>query len=347
MPDISPQPESSARVVRFHQLGGADVLQIEHLPVPEPGPGDVRLRVRAIGLNRAEVLFRKGQYLDKPNLPSTLGYEAAGVVEAVGPGVDAALVGQVRSTVPAFHMSRYGVYGEVAVVPASALAAYPASLSFEEGTSIWMQYLTAWGALCHFGRLAPGDFVVIPAASSSVGLAAIEIARAEGATAIALTRTSEKRQALLDFGAHHVIATSKEDLVARVGEITAGKGARLIFDPVGGPLFEKLVEIASEGAMLFLYGALARDPTPLPIFNVLFHHLTIRGYTVFEITFDPGLREQGERYVYDRLQGGALKPRIAKTFQLQEIVEAQRYMESKRAGRQDRCHRRATLTPHL
>ena len=324
-----PQTAPTAKLVRFHQLGNADVLQLEDHPLPQPGPCEVLLRVKAIGLNRAECVFRKGQYLDQPILPSGLGYEASGIVEAVGPEVDPALVGEIRSTVPAFHMSRYGVYGEVAIVPAEALAQYPESLSFEEGTSIWMQYLTAWGALCHFGHLAAGDFVVIPAASSSVGLAAIEITRAEGATAIALTRTSEKRQALLDLGAHHVIATDEEDLVARIKEITAGKGARLTFDPVGGPTVEKLAEAAAESGILFQYGALSRDPTPLPLFNVLFKHLTIRGYTLFEITVkDPAARAAGERYIFDHLASGAFHPRIARTFPLAGIVAAQRYMES-------------------
>ena len=328
MPPAQTTAPATAKIVRFHRLGGPEVLELEDLPVPKPGPAEVRLRVKAIGLNRAECLFRKGQYLDRPVLPSGLGYEASGIVEAVGENVDAALVGQIRSTVPAFMMSQYGVYGELAIVPAAALAAYPETLSFEEGTSVWMQYLTAWGALCHFGKLAAGDFVVIPAASSSVGLAAIEITRTEGATAIALTRSSEKRQALLDFGAHHVIATEEEDLVARIKEITGGKGARLIFDPVGGPTLEKLVEVAAPNGTIFLYGALSRDPTPLPIFNVLFKHLTLRGYTLFEIMPDATLRQQGETYIFNHLASGIFKPRIAKTFPLAEIVNAQRYMES-------------------
>ncbi len=318
----------TVKIVRFHRLGGPEVLELEDIALPEPGPEEVRLRVKAIGLNRAECLFRKGQYLDRPVLPSGLGYEASGLVEAVGANVDTALIGQVRSTVPAFLMSRYGVYGEVAIVPAAALAAYPETLSFEEGASIWMQYLTAWGALCHLGKLTAGDFVILPAASSSVGMAAIEITRGEGGTAIALTRSSEKRQALLDFGAHHVIATEEEDLVARVKEITGGKGARLIFDPVGGPTLEKLVEAAAPSGTVFLYGALSREPTPLPIFNMLFKHLTLRGYTLFEVTPDRALREQGEAYIAGRLASGALKPRIAKTFPLAQIAEAQRYMES-------------------
>ena len=326
MPDQN--PSQTAKIVRFHRLGGADVLQIDDLPLPEPGPGEVRLRVRAIGLNRAEVAFRKGQYLVQPSLPSKIGYEASGIVEAIGPGVSADLIGKVRSTVPAFDLSKYGVYGEVAIVPADALAAFPETLNFEQGASIWMQYLTAWGALCHIGHIAAGDFVVIPAASSSVGLAAIEICRAERATAIALTRTSAKRQALLDLGAPHVIATDEEDLVARVNEITAGKGARLTFDPVGGPTLEQLAMAAAPNGILFQYGALSRDLTPLPLFHVLFKHLTIRGYTLFEITPNPDLRAAGETYIGRHLQSGVFKPVIAKTFPLSEIVAAQRFMES-------------------
>ncbi len=296
--------------------------------MPHPGPGEVRLRVKAIGINRAECVFRKGQYVDKPILPSGLGYEASGIVEAVGPGVDPGLLNQIRSTVPAFHMSRYGVYGEVAIVPADVLAPYPESLSFEEGTSIWMQYLTVWGALCYIGKLTVGDFVVIPAASSSVGLAAIEIARAEHATAIALTRTSAKCQALLDHGAHHVIATDEEDLVARIAEITGGKGARLTFDPVGGPTLEKLAQAAAPSGILFLYGMLSRDPTPLPLYNLLFKNLTVRGFTTVDLIFDPAIRQQGEQYIYQHLASGTLKPVVARTFPLARIADAQRFMES-------------------
>ena len=330
MPDqtTSSTAQPTAKIVRFHALGSADVLQLEELPLSQPGPGEVRLRVRAIGLNRAECVFRKGQYSIQPTLPSRIGYEASGIVEAIGVGVSPDLIGQIRSTVPAFDLGTYGVYGEVAIVPAQALAAYPETLNFEQGASIWMQYFTAWGALCHLGHLTAGDFVIIPAASSSVGLAAIDICRAEGAIAIALTRTSEKRQVLLDLGAHHVIATGEEDLVARVHEITAGKGARLTFDPVGGPTLEKLALAAAPKGILYLYGALSRDPTPLPLFQVLFKHLTLRGYTLFEITPDPEIRAAGEQYIYNRLASGIFKPIIAKIFPLSEIVAAQRYMES-------------------
>ena len=159
----------TAKVVRFHSLGGPEVLQIEEELIPVPGKGEVLLRVKAIGLNRAEVMFRAGQYLETPVLPSKLGYEAAGVVEEVGPDVDKSWIGKKASTVPGFLMTNYGVYGEVALLPASALAVYPEKLTPEEATSIWMQYLTAYGALITNARIGKGDFVIITAASSSVG----------------------------------------------------------------------------------------------------------------------------------------------------------------------------------
>ncbi len=318
----------TAKIVRFHQLGGAEVLQVDELPLPEPGPGEVRLRVKAIGLNRAEVLFRMGRYLAQPVLPSKIGYEASGTVEAAGEGVDPAWVGKVASTVPAFPADKYGVYGEVAVVPVSALAEYPKQLSFEEGTSIWMQYLTAYGALVMYGKLGPGDFALITAASSSVGLAAIEIARVQGAVSIATTRTSAKKAELLAAGADHVIATEEEDLVARVMEITGGKGARIVFDPVGGKGLETLAAATAASGTIFEYGALATEPTPFPLFTALSKHLTIKGYTLFEVIMNAEEFAKGKKYVYDHLAAGDFKPRIDKTFPLAEIVAAHRYMES-------------------
>jgi NADPH:quinone reductase-like Zn-dependent oxidoreductase len=318
----------TVKIVQFHQTGAADVLQIDQLPLPEPAAGEVRLRVKAIGLNRAEVMFRMGRYLVAPTLPSKLGYEASGTVEAIGAGVDSHWLGKTVSTVPAFPADRYGVYGEVAIVPAGALAEYPQKLSYKEGTSIWMQYLTAYGALIAQGNAAQADFVLITAASSSVGLAAIEIVKAEGGISIATTRTSSKKQELLALGADHVIATEEEDLVARVQQITGGKGARIIFDPVAGKSLEQLARAAAQGGIIFEYGALASDPTPYPLFAALSKHLTIKGYTLFEVVSDPEMFAKAKQYVFDHLESGDFKPRVDKTFPLSEIVEAHRYMES-------------------
>ena len=231
-----------AKVVRFHETGGPEVLKIEELEVPPPGEGEVQIRIHALGLNRAESMFRRGQYLEEPKLPARLGYEAAGTVAAIGPGVQGFQVGDAVSTIPSFSLNAYGLYGDLANAPAHAVTHHPASLSWVEAAAVWMQYLTAYGALIDIAGLTKGDAIVIPAASSSVGLAAIQIANKVGAVPIALTRGSSKRQALLDAGAAHVIATDEQDLVKEIRGLTGGKGARVVFDPVGGPTFTKLVQ---------------------------------------------------------------------------------------------------------
>jgi len=317
-----------ARAVRFHQLGGPEVLRIDTVDVPAPGKGEVRIAVKAIGLNRAESMFRTGHYLEQPVFPARLGYEAAGTIESVGPGVADFKPGDAVSTIPSFSQQKYGVYGDLVVVPASAVARHPANLSWVEAAAIWMQYVTAYGALVDVGRLSSADTILIPAASSSVGIAAIQIANAVGAVPIALTRTNDKRAALTKLGAAHVIATGQQDLVAETMRLTGGKGAQMVFDPVGGPTIEKLAAAMAQKGVLFEYGALSAEPTPLPLMDVLGKWLTIRGYVMFEIVSDPARRAKAVEFVVAGLASGKLKPVIAKTFPFTEVVAATKYLES-------------------
>jgi NADPH:quinone reductase-like Zn-dependent oxidoreductase len=316
------------KVIRFHQLGGPENLMLEDVPSAQPGKGEAKLRVQAVGMNRAEAMYFRGFYFEQPQLPSRLGYEAAGVVEDVGEGVDKSWVGKQVATVPGFSQNRYGVLGEEAIVPANMLAEYPAKLSPAEGSAIWMQYLTAYGALVTAGGVKKGDFVSIPAASSSVGIAAIQMVKAEGGVSIAVTRSSKKRAALLALGADHVIATEEEDYVARVKEITGGKGARLTFDPVAGPFVEKLAEASANGGIIFIYGLLSGEPTPFPLRSALVNALSMRGYYLGEVTADPVGFEKAKKYVVDRLADGRFLPKIAKTFPLTQSAEAYQYLES-------------------
>ena len=317
-----------ARIVRFHQTGGPEVLQITQERVAAPARSELQIKVHALGLNRAESMFRSGQYLEAPQLPARLGYEAAGTVSAVGEGVGGFSVGDAVSTVPAFSQNQYGVYGELVNVPVNAVVKHPATLSWIEAAAVWMQYLTAYGALVDIADTKPGEYVLIPAASSSVGLAAIQISNQIGAIPVALTRYGNKREALLKAGAKHVVATEEQDLVAEVHRITGGKGARVVFDPVGGPTISKLAEATAQGGIIFLYGALSTEPTPLPLFAAIGKQLTIRGYTLFEISADPQRLERAKQFIVKGLADGKLKPVIAKIFPLDQIVEAHRYMES-------------------
>jgi NADPH:quinone reductase-like Zn-dependent oxidoreductase len=317
------------RVVRFHNFGGPEVLKIETMDVRDPAENEVKIKVQALGLNRAEIVFREGKYLERDvDFPSQIGYEAAGIVEAIGSNVTNCAVGDKVSTVPSFSMAKYGVYGDTAVVPAYAVAHYPDNLSTFEATAIWMQYLTTYGALIEFGKTQPSDFVLITAASSSVGFAAIQLVKEIGATSIATTRSIDKKQALLNAGADHVVVTDNEDLERRVHQITKGKGSRVIFDSIAGTLMKDLADLASPEATIFVYGALSMMPTPFPLMMALKKGLIIRGYTLFEITGNPERLARAKKYVFDKVKDGKLKPVLDKTFKLEEIADAHRHMQS-------------------
>lgn len=317
-----------ARIVRFREYGGPDVLRIEDVEIAKPGRGEVQIRVKALGLNRADALLRSGSYIETPPLPSGLGLEAAGIVNSIGEGVDCIAPGEAVSVVPPLSMVRWPAYGELVTFPAALIVRHPPSLTFVEAAAIWMQYLTAYGALIDISKLRKGDFVVITAASSSVGLAAIQIANMVGATPIAVTRTSRKKQALLEAGATHVIASVEEGLEARIREITGPAGARVVLDSIGGPIFEPLTAAMSRGGILIEYGGMSLEPTPFPLFTVLSKSLVLRGYLVHEITGDPARLEAAKAFILDGLMSGSLKPVIARIFPFDEIVEAHRFMES-------------------
>jgi NADPH:quinone reductase len=325
----------TARTVRFSRLGGPEVLQIEDLPIVEPKSGEVRIRVQAIGLNRAEIMFRTGQYLEQPQFPSRIGLEAAGIVEAIGAGVTTVRIGDKVSVATGQSIAKYGTYGETAIVPASSAISYPDNLTPEEAASVWVQYLTAYFAFVDLAKIQPGQSVLITAATGGAGLGAIEIARLLGAVAIATTRSMSKQQGLLDSGADHVIVTSKEDLVSRVKEITGGRGADLIFDPIAGDTLPTLAEAVAWGGQIILYGALGGTNVPYPLFAAFARNFTLRSYIVYSFC---GLETLGlprneeafaraEQFINESLASGKLKPAIAKLFPLSEIQEAHRYME--------------------
>jgi len=316
-----------AKVIRLHRQGGPEVLQFEEIDLPAPGVGEVHIKVEAIGLNRSEAMYRAGRYPVPANLPCLIGYEASGTILRIGDGVEGFAVGDRVCVVPKFQLGTYGVWGEEAIVPAYSLLPAPEGLSWAEAASIWMQYLTAF-AIIEVAKLGVGDAAIIRAASSSVGLAAIQLANWAGATSIACTRTSAKADALIDLGAAHVVATEEEDLVERVMKITGGKGARCAFDPVGGPYVHTLASALEERGILFIYGGLSETETPYAHWPCAMKGASMRGWVASEIWNHPERYANAQRIIYKGLSEGHLKPVIAKSFRLDEIAEANTYLES-------------------
>jgi NADPH:quinone reductase-like Zn-dependent oxidoreductase len=314
------------RTVRFSELGDPSVLRLEEVPDPEPAPGELVVDVAAIGLNRAESMFRRGTYIEQARLPAGLGYECSGTVSAVGaPGRFA--VGDRVSVVPGFSMNDYSVYAERALVPARAVVPLPENTSWVDGAAVWMPFLVGYGGLVETGGLKAGDHVLITAATSSVGLAAMAVARRVGAIPIATSRSSSKAPQLLDAGAAHVVATGEEDLVERVLAITGGRGVEHVFDAVAGPGVADLCRATAPGGIVTIHGLLSGQPTIFPAETL--PDLWMRSYTLFAMTHDEErLRRAGE-FVGAGLRSGDFAPQVDRVFAgLDSIVEAHEYLES-------------------
>lgn len=317
----------TTRSVRFTELGEPDVLHLVDVDIPQPGPGEVLVEVAAIGLNRAESMFRRGTYIETTRLPATLGYECSGTVAALGEGVGRWAEGDRVSVVPGFSMNDYGVYADRAVVPARALVPLPESTSWVEGAAVWMPFLVGYGGLVETGGLRAGDHVLITAATSSVGLAAIAVANRVGAIPVATSRSQSKVEALRAAGAAHVVVTGEEDLVERVHAITDGRGVEHVFDAVAGPGVAELARATAAGGVITVHGLLSGQPTPFPAETL--PDLWMRGYTLFAMTHDEQRLRRAGAFVGAGLRDGSFVPQVDRVFEgLDRIVEAHRHLES-------------------
>jgi NADPH:quinone reductase-like Zn-dependent oxidoreductase len=191
-----------------------------------------------------------------------------------------------------------------------------------------MMFVTAYSALIEDAKVTKGDFVIVSAASSSVGLAAIQITNYAGATSIALTRSSAKKKRLLEAGAAHVIATEEVDMVPEVMRITGGKGARVAFDSIGGPNFPKLISALASQGRVYIYGALGEGVTPLPLLEMIAKMPTIKAHNIWLTSGDPEKLKTAVAFIRRGFDEGKVKPIIDRTFRFDDIVEAHRYLEA-------------------
>ena len=230
-------------------------VALEEQALPEPGAGEVRVRIKAASLNFPDLLMTEGKYQLKPELPFVLGMEFAGIVDALGAGVSGFAPGDAVA-----GGNRIGAFSEYAVVPAAALRKKPEAISFAAAASYGAAYLTAYVALVRRGNLQPGETLLVHGASGGVGLAAVDVGRLLGANVIATSASQAKRRILTEYGADHVLPDA--GFRERVKELTGGRGADVIYDPVGGDVFDESVRcIAFDGRLLIIGFTSGRIPS--------------------------------------------------------------------------------------
>jgi len=260
-------------------------------------------------------------YVFSIDLPSRMGDEASGIVDAIGPEVTQFKIGDRVSSMPWMNEG-YGVNGEFAIVPETFLAIYPENLTAAEGCSIWVTYLTAYYALVEISKIKKDDFILITAASSSAGLAAMDVTHLLGATAIGTTRTNENKQFLIDAGVDNVIVTADENISEKVQDISKGKGARVIYDPIGGPLVMEYAGAMGQNCDIYLYGGMDPRPTVIPEMEMIRKAAVARPYSVYNHIYDKEQRERGVKYIYDALESGKIKPRVDRTYPMEDFRKA-------------------------
>ena len=327
------------RALIFKEQGPIDSIELANLPLSTPGKGQVRLKLTSAGLNRADTLFPEGRYFFKPTFSpieesasaqtisepyeySRLGFEGAGVIDAIGEGVSYRIGDRVAITPLALNVSREGCFAEYGIYSASNLIATPDSVSDEDAASIWMQYLTAWGGLVTDGGLTKGQAVVITAASSSVGIASIQIANMLGATSIATTTSDEKVDQLKSLGAQHVVNMKNGDYVEQIKSITNGAGTDLVFDAVAGPDTRYLVQGAARDSRIVIQGMLDRRPMDIHAGVLMKRRLTIKGFTLDIVLDNQEVLDDCVRKITQGINSQQLTPIIAKKFDLEGYKEA-------------------------
>ena len=273
-----------ALVYRFHEVGGPEKLKLAQETVPAPPARHVRVAIKALSLNNADRLFLLDQYVDTPKLPSRLGYDVCGIVDAVGENVTSFKVGDRVNALPACPVAEYGAFAELSILPEHALMKTPSNLNDIEGASFGVAYFTNYYGLFELASLKPFHTLLLTAATSTTGLAAIGVAKAVGARVIATTRSRKKAKILTDAGADEVIATGEEDIVQRVNAITHGKGVDVCYDCIAGTMAEKIVQCIRPKGQWVVYGLMDTSPAPFPWLIALGKAVEIYPYPVFSFT---------------------------------------------------------------
>jgi NADPH2:quinone reductase len=312
------------KAIQIHETGGPEVLTLADLPIPQPGPGQVLIRVEAVGVNFIEVYFRNGVY--KAALPLTLGSEAAVTVEELGPGVTGFAAGDAVASV-----SVLGSYAEYALVPAAALVKVPETLTMQQAAAALLQGMTAHYLSHSTFPLKAGDTALVHAGAGGVGLLLTQMATRLGARVITTVSTAEKAELSRSAGASDVILYTEKDFAAEVKRLTGGKGVDVVYDSVGKTTFEGSLNCLRPRGLLVLFGA---SSGPVPPFDLI--HLSSKGSlfitrpTLWHYVATRAELEWRSGDVLGWAAKGELKLRTEHVYPLSEAAQAQTDLEDRK-----------------
>lgn len=320
--------------------GGVEVLKVQEAPDPTPAKGEVVVQVKAAGLNFADILARQGLYPDGPKKPCVMGYEVAGVIEAVGEGVDPQLAGK-----PVVAMTRFRGQAEKVAIAANQLFVKPESLSFELAAAIPVNYLTAYALLAVMGSLHPGESVLIHNAGGGVGLAAIDIAQKIGATTYG-TASPGKHEFLRERGLDHTIDYRNQDWLPILKELTGGRGVDLVIDPIGGSHWKKSYAALRHTGRLGMFGVstasanglkgklkMIKAAVQMPRFHplgLLNKNRGVFGLNLGHMWHEPEKVAMWMKIILEGVSEGWVRPHVDKTFPFAQAGEAHSYMEGRK-----------------
>jgi NADPH:quinone reductase-like Zn-dependent oxidoreductase len=320
--------------------GGVEVLKVQEAPDPTPAKGQVVVQVKAAGLNFADILARQGLYPDAPKKPCVMGYEVAGVIEAVGEGVDPQLAGK-----PVVAMTRFRGQAEKVAIAANQLFVKPESLSFELAAAIPVNYLTAYALLAVMGSLHAGESVLIHNAGGGVGLAAIDIAKKIGATTYG-TASPGKHEFLRERGLDHTIDYRNQDWLAILKELTEGRGVDLVIDPIGGSHWKKSYAALRHTGRLGMFGVstasanglkgklkMIKAAVQMPRFHpigLLNKNRGVFGLNLGHMWHEPEKVAMWMKVILEGVNEGWVRPHVDKTFPFAQAGAAHNYMEARK-----------------
>lgn len=313
-----------AQAVRFHETGGPEVLRLEQVEVGEPGPGEVRVRHAAVGCNFADTYFRSGYYPVQP--PCGIGVEGAGTIEAVGEEVSGFAVGDRVS----YNGGPLGAYSTVRVMPAAPLFRVPDGVSLETAAASTMRGLSAvYWLLKADPRLKAGDTILLHAAAGGVGLLAVQVAKLLGLRVIGTVSTEEKADKARAMGCDEIVFYRREDVAARVKELTGGEGVQTVFDSVGKDTFEGSLKSLRRRGVLVGCGTASGPFPPIDAFQLMLQGSVYFIRPAFADFFaDPAERAEMAQFWFDHLSAGRIKVEIGQRYALDQCVQAHRDLEA-------------------